>query len=596
MALPALSDQARLWQLSAAWTWRKASGWLHASPFSRFTMAGPTPNRLLIAPQDIRTSDPTLAAEYYAGRFAFLGQTVEAGGRSPFEIPPPSQDWARMLHGFGWLRHLRASERTLSQTNARALVDDWLRVVTRKHPVAWNTDVASRRLLSWLSQSPLILENCDRFFYRRFMRAIARHIGFLRRNLEQTPPGMPRMRIAIALAAASVSIAGSTRFMRASARRLDHELATQILPDGGHISRNPAAIIEILADILPIRQALNARGVAPSQTLMNAVDRMMPMLRFFRHGDGTFGHFNGMGPTPADLVATILAYDDARGAPANNASHSGYQRCAAGRTLVLVDTGPPPPAEVSGEAHAGCLSMEMSSGTNLIVVNCGVPVRASQDWLTVARSSAAHSLAVFNDTSSCRFLSSSSLTRVFGRPIVAGPSHVSVTRKDDDGAVAISASHDGYMRRFRLVYERDLQLAADGMMLVGIDRFRGKVEKRRDDQYAIRFHLHPDIRASRIHGGTGVLILCTDGEAWEFTAMSHEPGDENAEPLEVAIEESVYLADPHGFRRSEQIVIHGRLRSAATVTWHFVRQLPAATRHDGTRHDRNGDTPPELPL
>ena len=66
---------------------------------------------------------------------------------------------------------------------------------------------------------------------------------------------------------------------------------------------------------------------------------MMPMLRFFRHGDGNFALFNGMGPTPPDLLATILAYDDARGAPLANAPHSGYQRVEAGGTVLLMDTG-----------------------------------------------------------------------------------------------------------------------------------------------------------------------------------------------------------------------------------------------------------------
>ena len=41
------------------------------------------PERLLIAPQDIRTSDPTLAADIYAGYFAFGGKIVNAHGRSP---------------------------------------------------------------------------------------------------------------------------------------------------------------------------------------------------------------------------------------------------------------------------------------------------------------------------------------------------------------------------------------------------------------------------------------------------------------------------------------------------------------------------------
>ena len=71
-----------------------------------------------------------------------------------------------------------------------------------------------------------------------------------------------------------------------------------MLPDGGHASRNPGALIELLLDLLPLRQAFAARNVPPPAALNNAIDRMMPMLRFFRHGDGNFALFNGMGPTP----------------------------------------------------------------------------------------------------------------------------------------------------------------------------------------------------------------------------------------------------------------------------------------------------------
>ena len=109
------------------------------------------------------------------------------------------------------------------------------------------------------------------------------------------------------------------------------------------------------------------------------------MLRFFRHGDGSFALFNGMGPTPTDLLTTILAYDDARGTPVANAPHSGYQRVEAGGAVVLMDTGGPPPIEVSTEAHAGCLSFELSTKANRIVVNCGMPATSRESWRQVAR-------------------------------------------------------------------------------------------------------------------------------------------------------------------------------------------------------------------
>ena len=70
-------------------------------------------DRLLIAPQDLRTADATRASEVYSGRFAFAGKVVICDGRSVFEMTPPSDDWATELLSFGWLRHLRAANPAL---------------------------------------------------------------------------------------------------------------------------------------------------------------------------------------------------------------------------------------------------------------------------------------------------------------------------------------------------------------------------------------------------------------------------------------------------------------------------------------------------
>jgi len=61
-----------------------------------------------------------------------------------------------------------------------------------------------------------------------------------------------------------------------------------------------------------------------------------------------------MGPTLPDLLATILAHDDARGAPLANAPHSGYQRVEIGEMVMLMDSGGPPPIQCQpGSATPG---------------------------------------------------------------------------------------------------------------------------------------------------------------------------------------------------------------------------------------------------
>ncbi len=137
------------------------------APFAMLAiLRAKAPERLLIAPQDLRTTDATIASEIYSGYFALAGKVVNLRGLSPFEAVAPSQNWARALAGFGWLRHLRAADTALARANARALVSDFLaRNEKPDRSPAWETGVVVRRTLSFLSQSPIILENADRAFY-----------------------------------------------------------------------------------------------------------------------------------------------------------------------------------------------------------------------------------------------------------------------------------------------------------------------------------------------------------------------------------------------------------------------------------------------
>src|SRR5690606_41539231 len=166
----------------------------------------------------------------------------------------------------------------------------------------------------------------------------------------------------IALAFSALSLPTSPSGLRNASRLLALELEAQILPDGGHVSRSPEAVLELLADLLPLRQTYFNQAEAPPEALIGAVEPMLPALRFYRHRDGTLARFNGMGATSHDRIAAILHHDDTAGAPLQHAPHSGYERLTMGTTTVIADAGAAPPPELSQAAQAGCLSFELSSG------------------------------------------------------------------------------------------------------------------------------------------------------------------------------------------------------------------------------------------
>jgi uncharacterized heparinase superfamily protein len=398
---------------------------------------------------------------------------------------------------------------------------------------------------------------------------------------------VPRLQVLIALCYASLCLANQSRHIRTATRKLSDELQRQILPDGGHISRNPGALIELLIDLLPLRQTFAARNIAPPPALLNAIDRMMPMLRFFRHGDGSFALFNGMSSAPSDLLATLLAYDDTHGVPMANMPHTGYQRLDAGAMTVIMDTGPPPPPSVSHDAHAGCLSFELSSGASRIVINCGMPSTGRDNWRVFARSTAAHSTLTYHDISSCQFVELSAMKRLLqGAPVISGPSNVESYREVVANGVLLTTSHDGYLGRFGVVHRRVLMSAHDGSRLDGEDTVSpapGARIKGTDTDYAVRFHLHPAVKASRLSDARGVMLVLPNRDVWTFEALDDK----------VELEDSVFLAGNDGPRRTAQIVIRQDSRHASSIRWSFVR---STTSPSATTARRNARREPELPL
>ncbi|HEV7407971.1 MAG TPA: heparinase II/III family protein [Bradyrhizobium sp.] len=544
-------------------------------------------DRLIIAPHDLRTADATRAAEVYAGRFVFAGKIVTCHGRSVFDLEPPSEDWEVNLLGFGWLRHLRAADTAITRANARSLVDDWISNPNRKRPIGRRADVLARRVISLLSQAPLVLGDTDGKFYRRYLRGLTREIRFLRYTMLDIPDGVPRLQVLIALCYASLCLANQARHIRTATRKLSDELQRQILPDGGHISRNPGALIELLIDLLPLRQTFAARNIAPPPALLNAIDRMMPMLRFFRHGDGSFALFNGMSGTPSDLLATLLAYDDTHGTPMMNMPHTGYQRLDADAMTVIMDTGPPPPANVSHDAHAGCLSFELSSGPSRIVINCGMPATGRDNWRVFARGTPAHSTLTWHGISSCQFVELSAMKRLLqGSPIVSGPANVESFREAVTNGMLLTASHDGYLAKFGVIHQRVLMVSHDGTRLDGEDTLNpapgGRI-KGADTDYALRFHLHPSVKASRLSDARGVMLVLPNRDVWTFEALDDK----------VELEDSVFLAGNDGPRRTAQIVIKQDSRAASSIRWSFVRSSTSAS---ATTAKRNARREPELPL
>lgn len=520
----------------------------------------PIADDLALSPPDLRPLDPSFADELDSGSIGFGGQTVRLRETSPFDAAPPSEAWARELHGFGWLRHLDAARTLDNEAMARRLVSEWIARSRRWPAFAWAPEVVARRMLSWLSHAGLILDGAERRPYAAFMLSLEDHATYLSASWRNAPDGYPRLLALIGLMQASLCIAGQDSRQGQAERHFVEELRRQVLTDGGHVSRNPAVLIDLLLELLPLRQCFVARGLTPDSTLVATIDRMMAMLHHLRLGDGQLARFNGMGATERDTLSTVLAYDKGDAELGAATSASGYVRLHAGSTVVLLDAGTPPPIELAAEACGGCLAFEISTGGELLFANAGAPGAAHERYRAASRGSASHNTLVLGGQSSTKLARGEYHQ---GIAPMQSLNRVRCETREAAGSMAVAASHDGYADRFGLVHTRALALDASGDRLDGHDALSGvKAELRFawDVPFAIHFHLHPRVGARLAGDGSAQLIL-PGGSRWRLSAAG----------ATLTIEESTHFADLMGPLQAQQIVLRGVCYGAAEVTWTLER-------------------------
>ena len=522
---------------------------LAAAPFYRHTLIGPVPADLRLKLNERWPGDGGRGAAVLAGDIEFSGELV----RNPIPVwfpPGVGPGWLAQWHGFGWLADL-IGVGAAARDPARALVHSWIAESSAWHPIAWRSDVMATRIFAWIVHFEEIAgREADRPLRRAMLASIARQVRHLSRTAAWELAGAPRLRALKGLIGGLAALGGSEQRMKRALRTLERELLVQILPDGGHRARSPSVQLAVLRDLIDIRAVLRLAQVEIPGPVSQALERMAPMLRFFRHGDRRLALFNHSVEEDGVVVDLALTRSETRGHPPVQAPHSGFQRLQAGPSLVLVDTGKPPARGFDAEAHAGTLSFEFSQGRERIIVNCGGYRGARPAWRRVARSSAAHSVLVVGDTNAVEITAGGALGR--------GPASVRCERAEAGGHQWIAATHDGYRPRFGVTYARELYLAADGDDLRGEDKLTG----RSGAPFALRFHLHPAVEASLIEPGGGVLLRLPSGARWRLRASG----------AQLSLAESIYLGTGE-LRKTQQIVLSGTTGpSGATVRWAIRRE------------------------
>jgi uncharacterized heparinase superfamily protein len=519
------------------------------NPLYNLSLKSPPPVALVALPNDPWPGDALRGRAILAHQFPFAGMTVQS--ETPPWLPPgASREFLSALHGFEWLRDLRAVGGDAARRQARLLIQDWMRQFGVWQEDAWRPEILGARLASWITFHDFFCASADDAYRIAVFDSLGRQARHLARTLPRASGGEELIGAIRGLIQSGISLPGGESRRELGLRLLGRELQRQILADGCHATRSPGVHMVVLRHLIDVRCALRVAKVSVPDFIQAAIERMAPMLRFFRHGDGGLALFNDTQAVEAILVETILAQADARARPAREATQAGFERLALGRTNVIMDTGKPPADGLDRHAHAGLLAIEVSVGRERLIVNCGTSLGPG-GWRQALRGSAAHSTLVVEGANSLHLVAEGGID--------ARPLETQVERLDGDEDQLVEGAHDGYRAQFGLVHRRKLYLTDNGDELRGEERLMGAGDR----NFVIRFHLHPTTQASAVQSGRAALLRLGDGAGWRLRVSG----------AQLALEESIYCPDGLVVQKSQQVVLNGITEEGETlVKWSLKRE------------------------
>lgn len=519
------------------------------SQFNPLSALNQKPKFLFGTPPEIIKGNIEIGYSILSGNFTLNGQKRTFSNFSDLN-DFDNEYWLSHIYNFNWLKDLRVVSNVPARDLAREYIENWISSENKTSKVSWRADILGDRLTNWLTHFGFYSNNAPQIFFDQFFLSISRQAKHLNRKAMRSAEGSPRITALKGLIYCGVALPGFDKYLNKGQQYLETELDHQIFPDGGHYSRNPKIHTDVLFNIISIRETLITAHIEVPDWLSDKIDKMLAMLKTFRHSDGGLSYFNGSTYGNNEIINSLLLKSASKVRAISSAPHSGFHKLSANKTSILMDTGTPPKESANKWGHAGSLSFEMTSGKDRIIVNCGSAENLTKAWKHALRSTAAHSTIVVDDSNSTKIN--------LDGGYLQGTGQVTSSRREIDGSSIIEASYDGYLSSFDLIHRRLLMLAPNGEEIQGEDNIIGSGDKR----YTMRFHLHPNIQATILPSKNSVLLKPRKGQGWRFECLDRK----------LALEESVYFTENNIRRRTLQITVFGQVTDGGVcIKWRFSK-------------------------
>jgi len=440
-----------------------------------------------------------------------------------------SQKEEEDLNSFFWLNLI---SRKNDGSTIQRIISIWIKNNIHYKKKSWNNLNISKRILSWILNADIILNNADKAFQKKFFNSMISQVNHLKKNLNYESDPTKKIEILSAIILSGLVFKEYNSNFEMGIKVLKNIVEKFFDNEGCPINRNNYDLVQCSKFLILIKECCKDAQEYIPDYLDDIVDKLIDCLYTLKTPINKNPLFNGSSEFKIDSYLEYLSGLEYK--PKNVKDKINQIYVARGKKNILFfDVGSPPRKKYSKSYQSGPLSFEYYIDNNKIITNCGFGNKISKKAELISRLTSAQSTLCLNDSSVVKFERNKLINDAFGTAITTSFKVFDFNIDDADNFITVSAKHNAYENNFNYIHERIIKIDKKKNNLLGKDNliYTGE-HKKIPDTYSIRFHLYPGVTAVQTFGKNSILIKVDKNKSLIFTC------DEG----NLIVEKSIFLA------------------------------------------------------
>ena len=462
------------------------------------------------------------------------------------------------LHSFLWLSKL---DRKNSKNITKDIIKSWLDIFHSYEPDTWNIEITSKRIIAWLSNIDITLEDSDKAYQEKFFSSVIKQSNFISKNLNSIFFGPEKIIACAAIILSGIIFKENEINYKNGIKELEKVIKNDFDNEGFPKSRNPEEVFISLKYLILIREWFKESQKPIPDFLNEIIRKCGNCYAILSCSNKQFPLFNGATETnyqDYDIFLKNLKYKFIH----KHHETSGLIKIKKKKLEFFIDCGDAPPKKFIKNYQAGCLSFELISNKQKIICNSGFGKNLSSKLNLLSRSTAAHSTLYINDTSSCTFQKNKFINKIYGNSLTTKHKVISKNYAESKDLYSITGSHNGFEKKFGYIHSRSIKIFKNEDKIFGIDELKRSKNLSYSLFFFIRFHLYPDVKVVKTQAGNSALISLTNGEGWLLQTKNNE----------LKIEKDIFFGNKNKIINNESIFISGNInKEIVSVEWSIER-------------------------